>query len=62
MTGLFRNRFFLEGVLLGGVCGIAIGTVIAFQVGDDGLTSARRFINRLVFRQPQRVQFELMLQ
>lgn len=62
MTGLFRNRFFLEGIVLGGVCGIVIGTVIAFQVGDDGVTSARRLLNRLVFRQPQQVQFELMLQ
>jgi hypothetical protein len=62
MTGLFRNRFFLEGIVLGGVCGIVIGTIIAFQVGDDGVLTARRFINRLVFRQPQQVQFELMLQ
>jgi hypothetical protein len=62
MTGLFRNRLFLEGIVLGGVCGIVIGSIIAYLEGDDGVTAARRFVNRLVFRQPQQVQFELLLQ
>jgi hypothetical protein len=62
MVGLLRNRLFLEGILLGAACGIIIGSAIAFQVGDDGVTAARRFVNRLVFRQPQHIQFELLMQ
>lgn len=58
----FRNRLFVEGIVLGGLCGIVIGTIIAFQVGSEGLTSARRLANRLIFRQPQQVRFELLLQ
>jgi hypothetical protein len=58
----FRNRLFVEGIVLGGLCGIVIGTIIAFQVGSEGLTTARRLANRLIFRQPQQVRFELLLQ
>ncbi|HEY7357088.1 MAG TPA: hypothetical protein VH590_11500 [Ktedonobacterales bacterium] len=58
----FRNRFFVEGIVLGGLCGLVIGTVIAFQVGNEGVTAARRVANRLIFRQPQPVRFELLLQ
>ncbi len=57
-----RNRFFVEGVVLGGLCGLVIGTIIAFQVGNEGVTAARRLANRLIFRQPQQVRFELLLQ
>jgi hypothetical protein len=58
----FRNRLFVEGIVLGGLCGIVIGTIIAFQVGSEGLSTARRLANRLIFRQPQQVRFELLLQ
>lgn len=59
----FRNRFFVEGMVLGGLCGLVIGTIIAFQVGNEGVTAARRLANRFIFRQPQQqVRFELLLQ
>jgi hypothetical protein len=61
MTTL-RNRFFVEGMVLGGLCGLVIGTIIAFQVGNEGVNAARRLANRLIFRQPQQVRFELLLQ
>lgn len=61
MTTL-RNRFFVEGMVLGGVCGLVIGTVIAFQVGNEGITTARRLANRVIFRQPRQVRFDLLLQ
>ncbi|HEY7347403.1 MAG TPA: hypothetical protein VH599_03720 [Ktedonobacterales bacterium] len=61
MTTL-RNRFFVEGMVLGGVCGLVIGTIIAFQVGNEGVSSARRLANRLIFRQPRQVRFDLLLQ
>ncbi len=57
-----RNRFFVEGVVLGGVCGLVIGAVIAVQVSNEGGAAARRLANRLIFRQPQQVRFELLLQ
>ena len=57
-----RNRFFVEGVVLGGLCGLVIGTIIAVQVGNEGFTGARRLANRLIFRQPQQVRFDLLLQ
>ena len=57
-----RNRFFVEGVVLGGLCGLVLGTIIAVQVGNEGATTARRLANRLIFRQPQQVRFELLLQ
>jgi len=39
-----RNRFFLGGVLLGGVCGMVIGSVIAFTLGENSATAIRRMI------------------
>jgi hypothetical protein len=41
----FRNRNFLEGMALGGICGIIIGSVIAFTLGESGLIAMRRFID-----------------
>ena len=41
----FRNRNFLEGMALGGICGIIIGSVIAFTLGESSLMAMRRFID-----------------
>ena len=41
----FRNRMFLEGIALGGICGIIIGSIIAFTLGESGLMALRRFID-----------------
>lgn len=49
MTTL-RNRFFLEGILLGGLCGVALGSLIAFQVGGERVNAARRVVERVVLR------------
>jgi hypothetical protein len=43
MTTL-RNRLFLEGILLGGMCGLAVGSLIAFQIGGGRIPNVRRFI------------------
>lgn len=37
-----RNRLFLGGIVLGGVCGIVIGSVIAFTLGESSISALRR--------------------
>jgi hypothetical protein len=43
-----RNRFFVEGVLLGGAFGLLVGSLIAFQIGGNRLASLRHAIDRLL--------------
>jgi hypothetical protein len=45
MMTFFRNRMFLEGIALGGICGIIIGSIIAFTIGESSLEVVRRVIN-----------------
>ncbi len=40
----FRNRMFLEGIAFGGICGIVIGSIIAFTIGESSVEALRRFI------------------
>jgi hypothetical protein len=46
----FHNRTFLEGMALGGICGIIIGSIIAFTLGESGLIALRRFIDNRISR------------
>jgi hypothetical protein len=41
----FRNRMFLEGIALGGICGIIIGSIIAFTIGESSIEAIRRLID-----------------
>jgi len=41
----FRNRMFLEGIALGGICGIIIGSIIAFTIGESSIEALRRVLN-----------------
>lgn len=41
----FRNRMFLEGIALGGFCGIIIGSIIAFTLGESSIEAIRRVMN-----------------
>ena len=43
----FRNRMFLEGIAFGGICGIVIGSIIAFTLGESSLEAVRRLQKRL---------------
>lgn len=61
MTTL-RNRFFVEGIVLGGMCGIVLGSLIAFQVGSERVSAARKLMERVVRRQDAEVNFELIRQ
>ncbi len=44
----FRNRMFLEGIALGGICGIVIGSIIAFTLGESGAEAVRRAVNERI--------------
>jgi hypothetical protein len=41
---VFRNRKFLEGIAVGGIGGMIIGSILAFLLGDSRIESARRMI------------------
>lgn len=36
---------FLEGIALGGICGIIIGSIIAFTIGESSIEAVRRFLD-----------------
>ncbi len=42
----FQNRMFLEGIALGGICGIIIGSIIAFTLGESSIEGVRRFFQK----------------
>jgi hypothetical protein len=46
----FRNRMFLEGIALGGICGIIIGSIIAFTLGESSVEAIRRLIQKRLSR------------
>lgn len=39
-----RNRLFLGGIVLGGLCGMIIGSVIAFTLGESSASAVRRML------------------
>jgi hypothetical protein len=41
----FRNRMFLEGIALGGICGIVLGSILAFTLGESSMGAVRRVIH-----------------
>ena len=45
MMTFLRNRMFLEGIALGGICGIIIGSIIAFTIGESSIEAVRRFLD-----------------
>jgi len=57
----FRNRMFLEGIALGGICGIIIGSIIAFTLGESSVEALRRVINERFPGKPK-VPFQYLSQ
>jgi hypothetical protein len=39
---------FLEGIAIGGICGIIIGSIIAFTLGESSMENLRKAINKRV--------------
>jgi hypothetical protein len=48
MLTFFRNRMFLEGIAIGGVCGVIIGSIIAFTLGETSVEALRRVVNKRI--------------
>lgn len=46
----FQNCMFLEGIALGGICGIIIGSIIAFTLGESSVEAIRRLIQKRLSR------------
>ena len=57
---LFRNRTILEGIALGGICGIIIGSIIDFTLGESSIEAVRRIIDERFTR--HKVPFEYLSQ
>jgi hypothetical protein len=57
----FRNRMFLEGIALGGICGVIIGSIIAFSLGESSVEALRRAINERISSR-RKVPFEYLSQ
>ena len=61
MMTFFRNRMFLEGIALGGICGIIIGSIIAFSLGESSVEALRSAINKRIPGR-RKVPFEYLSQ
>jgi len=57
----FRNRMFLEGMAIGGLCGLIIGSIIAFTLGESSIEAVRRMINER-FPGKRKVPFKYLSQ
>jgi len=57
----FRNRMFLEGIALGGICGIIIGSIIAFTIGESRKT-LRRVVDERFPSRRSKVPFQYLSQ
>ena len=57
----FRNRIFLEGIALGGICGIVVGSVIAFTLGESSIEAMRKALQNR-FPEKREVPFKYLSQ
>jgi hypothetical protein len=57
----FRNRIFLEGIALGGICGIVIGSIIAFTLGESSIEAMRKALQNR-FPEKREVPFKYLSQ
>lgn len=58
----FRNRLFLEGIALGGICGIIIGSIIAFTLGESSVEALRKVVDERFPGKRDRVPFQYLSQ
>lgn len=58
----FRNRVFLEGIAIGGICGIVIGSIIAFTLGESSIEALRRVLQEKVPGRQREAPFKYLSQ
>ncbi len=56
-----RDHLFAAGIALGAAVGFIIGSVIALRVGDEGVETMRRVVERVI-RHDEGPKFEYLLQ
>jgi len=56
-----RDHLFALGIALGTAVGFILGSVIALRVGDEGMDTVRRVVDRIL-RHDEGPKFELLLQ
>jgi len=56
-----REQFFAIGVAFGTALGFVLGSIIALRVGEEGVDTLRRVVERLA-GQEDHPRFELLLQ
>ena len=56
-----KERLFALGVVVGAVFGFALGSMVALRVGEDGVWTLRRAVERAIGHD-DRPKFELFLQ
>lgn len=42
----FSHNTFLKGIALGGICGLIVGSIIAFSIGESSLGAIRQVVHR----------------
>jgi hypothetical protein len=42
----FSHNTFLKGIALGGICGIVVGSIIAFSIGESSVGAIRQAVRR----------------
>jgi hypothetical protein len=52
---------FLEGIALGGICGLIIGSIIAFTLGESSIEAVRRVLDER-FPRTRSVPFKYLSQ
>jgi len=52
---------FLEGIAVGGICGVIIGSIIAFSIGESSIEALRQAINKRIPGR-DKVPFEYLAQ
>lgn len=57
----FSHNTFLKGIALGGICGLIVGSIIAFSIGESSLGAIRQVVQRK-FPSRREVPFQYLAQ
>jgi hypothetical protein len=60
MTTTLRNRLFLRGIILGGALGVLVGSVMAFQIGNNRVDTIKGTMIRWARRNKSPIDYSKM--